>query len=215
MKSPPHRIRWHFGLAALTLCTALCSGCVQSNNYPVVNSLEAATDWVTPSSITEVKCVALDTDGDRLAYTWSATGGGISGAGPVATWVAPGTPGTYVVTVAVTDGKGDEVKNQMTLHVRSNHLPVIKSLTAKSRRVVKANTSILECVASDPDGDELTYLWEATGGNISGSGANVTWTAPNREGSYIIRVIVTNSTGWAASKELAVTVTCNCGDSQE
>ena len=56
---------------------------------------------------------------------------------------------------------------------------------------------------------------DPNGGNISGKGATTTWTAPNRSGGYIIRVIVTDTMGGGASRELKVIVTCGCGDSQE
>jgi len=126
--------------------------------------------------------------------------------------MAPSTPGMHAITVVVTDSKGGEAKNQLTLHVRDNHPPAIESLTAKPLRVKKANTSTIECVASDSDGDELTYRWEATSGNISGGGTTIIWTAPSIEGSYIIRVIVTDSLGGGASKDLAIVVTCGCGE---
>ncbi len=210
MKSPPRLLRWRLGLAALALCTALCSGCLRSNDYPVISSLAAERDWVTPSRSCEVRCAALDADGDSLTYAWSATGGDFSGEGPITTWVAPSAPGTYAITVAVRDGRGGEAQGHLTLGVRVNHPPVIESLTAEPRRVRKADTSAIKCVVYDPDGDELAYLWTATGGNISGTGATVTWIAPNSYGNYTIRVIVTDSMRGGASKELQVTATCGC-----
>jgi len=213
MKSPPRqKIKWHIVLSALTLCLVLYNSCSKPNNDPVISALEAEKDWVVPSGSSKIECAASDTDDDILTYTWSATGGTFWGTGPVITWVAPDAPGTYAITVAVTDGKGGEAKNQLILHARDNHPPVIESLTAKPLRVKKANTSTIECVASDSDGDELTYRWEATSGNISGGGTTIIWTAPSIEGSYIIRVIVTDSLGGGASKDLAIVVTCGCGE---
>jgi len=194
------------------MCMVPCSGCANSNNAPVISSLVAEADWVAPSSSSQIECAASDMDGDALNYTWSATGGTFWGVGPVITWVAPEAPGMYVITVAVTDSKCGEVKNQLAMGVRVNHPPIIESLTAKPLRVKKANTSVIECIASDPDGDELTYRWEATGGNISDGGPIITWTAPGIEGSYTIRVIVTDSLGGGASKDLAIVVTCGCGE---
>ncbi len=210
MKPPPRHIWWCLGLLALIVCAVLCSSCAPSNNSPAISSLEAGVNLVAPLSSSKIECAASDADGDILSYTWSATGGSFFGAGADITWVAPDTPGTYAVMVTVTDGNGGEVKKQLTLNVRVNSWPVIESLTAKPRIVRTVNTSVIECVASDPDGDELTYIWEATGGSISGTGATITWTAPNRYGSYTIRVIVRDSMGAGTSKSLEVTVTC-CG----
>ncbi|MDD5082136.1 MAG: hypothetical protein PHU08_02055 [Dehalococcoidales bacterium] len=214
MKLLPRGIRWLPVLVILTPGMIAVSGCGQNDNHPIISSLEAEKDWMAPSSSCEVRCLASDADGDSLTCNWSATGGSFYGAGLNTTWVAPRTPGTYIITAAVTDGRGGEATQQLTLGVRSNYPPIINSLTATPRRVAKTDTSILTCVASDPDKDTLTYLWTATGGNISGSGNTVNWTSPGREGSYAIRVIVTDSLGDANSKELQVLVTCGCGSAE-
>ena len=50
---------------------------------------------------------ATDPDGDTLLYTWSTTGGRVTGDGPNATLDLTGAaPGTYTVTVEVDDGCG-------------------------------------------------------------------------------------------------------------
>ena len=94
MKSPLGQTRWRLSLVALALCTILSSGCIQHNSYPVISSLQAEKDSVTPSGSCEVECVASDADGDSLIYAWSATAGIFSGTGPVTYWVAPDIPGT-------------------------------------------------------------------------------------------------------------------------
>ncbi len=207
MKLPPGQTRWRLSLVALIFCTILCSSCVPSNNCPVISRLETEKDWVTPLSSSEVKCVASDPDGDSLTYTWSATGGAFSGAGPNTTWMAPGTPGTYTITVMVADSRGAEVTMQLTMDVRLNHPPVIESLTAESSVVEQARSTNIRCVAYDPDGDELSYLWTTTRGNISGQGSAVTWTAPNICGNHVVTVTVTDKSGGEVSERLEIKVT--------
>ena len=198
--------RWLSLVVALTLCTILLSSCAEPNNDPTISSLQAEEDPVTPSGSREVECVASDPDGDSLTYTWSATAGTFSGTGPITTWMAPDIPGTYAITVKVTDGRGGEATMQLTVDVLVNHPPVIESLTAEPSPVKQGKTSTIECVASDPDGDELSYLWSAARGNISGQGSAVTWTAPNTCGSYVITVTVADSRGGEASEELEIKV---------
>jgi len=54
-----------------------------------------------------LSATATDPDGDTLLYTWSTTGGKISGDGPNSTIDLSGVaPGTYTVTVEVDDGCG-------------------------------------------------------------------------------------------------------------
>jgi hypothetical protein len=49
------------------------------------------------------------------------------------------------------------------------------------------------CNASVSGGGELSYEWSATAGNISGSGSQVSWVAPEEVGMYDITVVVTDS----------------------
>ena len=60
-----------------------------------------------------------------------------------------------------------------------------------------------------PHGDELSYNWSADGGTIIGAGAVVTWTAPNSQGSYNLRVVVSNGHGGASTKRITITVRAN------
>ena len=200
------RARWRLSLLALTLCAILGSSCIQSNSQPVIDSLAYQEARVMLSDSCEVRCVAYDADDDSLTYTWSATGGTFSGTGPVVTWIAPPTPGTYAITVKVTDGRGGEATHQITIDVLVNQPPMIESLTAEASAVRQAESTHIECVAHDLDGDVLSYQWTATGGNISGEGAYVTWTAPNTCGNYIITVTVADGRGGEASKSSKIEV---------
>jgi len=79
-----------------------------------------------------------------------------------------------------------------------NNPPVISSLQSQHEWVELSSSSELSCVASDPDEDELTYQWEATGGEISGQGATVTWTGPHTPSTYAIKVKVADGRGGEA-----------------
>jgi len=96
----------------------------------------------------------------------------------------------------------------VTNGVAVNHPPVIDSLTAERERVRKAMTSTIECIASDPDGDKLSYIWSPSGGNISGEEPVATWVAPNAYGTYTVTVIVTDGKGGQAIKSIDIAVTC-------
>jgi hypothetical protein len=62
------------------------------------------------------------------------------------------------------------------------------------------------CDASDLDSDEPNYEWTASGGNITGTGAVVNWTAPEAVGIYHITVVVTDGYGGSDTRTLPVTV---------
>jgi len=77
--------------------------------------------------------------------------------------------------------------------VPSNNLPEIISLETGTKVLGPSESSFIECLAFDQDGDILTYNWTADDGNITSSGEtdnNVAWTAPKREGIYSITVTV-------------------------
>ena len=61
--------------------------------------------------------------------------------------------------------------------------------------------------ASDPDGDSLNYAWSASGGNVSGSGAEVTWNAGNAgPGMYKVTGNVSDGRGGSATCSVDVRV---------
>lgn len=206
MKSLQGTKRRRLGLAVLALCTILGSGCSLRNNNPVISSLEAGMEPVRTSGTSELKCVASDPDGDELTYEWKATDGNISGTGPVTTWRAPQTPGTYEITVTVTDGSDGEATMQLPIEVLPNHHPVIESLTAKQLLVKQDESTTVTCVASDPDGDKLIYEWKATDGTLSGQGSAITWTAPNTCYAAIITVTVADDWGGRVREVLSIEV---------
>lgn len=73
-----------------------------------------------------------------------------------------------------------------------NHAPEITSITADPSAVGQGKTSTITVVASDQDGDELSYSYDPTGGEISGSGSVVTWTAPSVVGTCRVDVMVSD-----------------------
>jgi hypothetical protein len=137
-------------------------------------------------------CVATDSDGNALAYNWTKTGGTISGSGSAIIWTAPPTAGIYIITCTVSDGKGGE-ENISVSDV--NHSPIISSLTADPSSIDINQSSTITCIAYDPDGDYLTYIWTKTGGTITGSGSTISWTAPATAGIYIITCTVSDGKG--------------------
>lgn len=200
------QLKWLARSIIPVVAILLISGCVPANQPPVISSLTADEEQVNPSGDCQVRCIASDPDEDELSYTWSASGGNFSGEGAIVTWAAPGKVGAYTITVEVTDIRRGKATAQLTIDVVVNHPPVIESLTAKPSPVRQGKTSTIECVASDLNGDELSYLWSPAQGNISGEGATVNWTAPNACGTYIITVTVADGRGGEVSEELEVKV---------
>jgi hypothetical protein len=160
-----------------------------ANHRPAIAGLEAR-EKVVPNGKCEIVCIASDRDGDTLSYNWSASGGNISGTGAAVNWTAPDSLGSYNVTVTVIDGRGEEATKQVTIEVRANRAPAITGLVADADWTLPLGSIQVTCEATDPDDDQLSYEWSATGGNISGTGATVNWTAPEAVGIYNVTVVV-------------------------
>jgi len=180
------------GVVAAVVVLVTVFDMLLADHPPAVADLEAP-QMVVPSGTSEIVCVASDRDGDVLSYNWSASGGSMSGMGPAVNWTAPEVSGSYNITVIVTDGRGQEVTKQIEIAVRANSAPNISSLVADADWTAPSGTTQLTCAASDRDEDELTYEWTATGGDISGTGAAVNWTAPQQVGVYYITVVANDS----------------------
>jgi len=190
--------------AAITLLALSCT--TIANNSPIVISLEAEPKAIRASESCQIECIASDEDGDELSYEWSASRGDINGHGASVIWTAPDSEGIYNVAVKVTDGRGGEASDSITIPVRVNHPPTITGLIADADWVSPSSSRQVKCDAEDPDGDEISYEWTASGGELSGSGALVNWTAPGAVGLYDIQVVVTDVYGAEDTRSLTVSV---------
>jgi hypothetical protein len=174
-----------------------------------------------------VTCTASDPDGDELSYEWTASGGNITGTGAVVNWTAPEAVDIYDITVVVTDGHGEKATRSMHLSVALGTPPIIEDLivTAKGHQYLRKSTSgydydvwktkeyDIECIASNTSG-EVFYEWSSDGGEISGEGSTITWTAPNPIGSVqvTVTVIVSDVAGNRVSRSINFYVPyCACG----
>ncbi len=75
-----------------------------------------------------------------------------------------------------------------------NNGPEIKSISSSPVSVKVNETVILNCVATDADGDDLSYTWSADQGNFTNGtmGPSVNWISPSKEGAFVIQVIVSD-----------------------
>jgi hypothetical protein len=188
-------------------------------NQPPTVSLSAASSTVTlpascpapslpdPSCSPTAGTVALsatatDPDGDTLLYTWSTTGGRVTGDGPNSTLDLTGVaPGTYTVTVEVDDGCGCVAFTSTTVTV--NACGCIQPTPPPCPTV---NVS---CPDTVTPGQPLTFT-----ANVSGGDPNVTatynWTvsAGTITGGQGTSSITVDTTGAGGQ---SITATVNVG----
>ncbi|MBN1376280.1 MAG: hypothetical protein JXA01_09005 [Dehalococcoidia bacterium] len=93
-----------------------------------------------------------------------------------------------------------------------NHAPVIESISHVKDVFSNVETQ-LACLASDADGDNLTYRWSADAGDIMGEGANILWMPPDKLGTYNVVLVVADGKGGEARETINIRVVTNADGS--
>jgi hypothetical protein len=206
-------------IAAIVVAAALLAilfSTVLANHRPAIVSLVAEQREVPPLGSSQIACNASDPDGDELSYQWSASGGSVTGTGAAVNWVAPGEVGIYDIAVLVTDSQGGEDMGSIALSVETSVPPTVEGLivtadhkylkeTATGYKVGKTEEYYIERIASNTSG-ELVYEWSCDGGEISGEGSMITWTAPDTEGDVTVTVTVTDVTDNRVTESIVLDV---------
>ncbi len=184
-----------------------------ADQYPVINSITATPNPVSPNGIMTAVISAYDPDGNTLNYTWaSSSGWTIIGYGTTATVVAPSTYSTSgSITVTVSDNYGYAVTGTIAASTVANTPPVISSIAASPNPVSPNGTITALVNASDPNGNILNYSWTASPGwTVTGYGTTATVVAPSTysTGGYIT-VTVSDDYGYAVTGTIAASTVAN------
>ena len=91
---------------------------------------------------------------------------------------------------------------------QANRPPVIDQIAGQTYWL-PSTEGPLTCIASDPDGDNLTYTWTADNGTIEGQGPTITWIPPANMGKYNITLTVSDGRGGEATASAEETVIIN------
>jgi len=180
-------------------------------NHPPVAACSAspASVFAGSSDTVAVHVNASDPDNDPLTYSYTATGGAVDGSGPDARW-NPGsaTPGNYTVTAQVNDGKGGTASCATDIKVEERpNRPPTASLSVERSPILPGEHTGITCTGTDPDGDPLTYSYTASGGQVTGTGANATFDATGLQpGTYTVKCTVNDGRGGTADASGTVEV---------
>jgi len=113
--------------------TATCAADIkveEKPNHPPTASLSIERSPILPGERTGVTCNGSDPDNDPLTYSYTTTGGQISGSGSKVQFDSTGAaPGNYTVKCTVNDGRGGTADASGNVEVKEP--PQVKQLEAR------------------------------------------------------------------------------------
>ncbi|WP_299245691.1 cellulase family glycosylhydrolase [uncultured Aquimarina sp.] len=170
--------------------TARFSSDIDSGNAPLTVQFDASG--------------SSDPDGDNLSYSWNfgdgstATGVGISH--------LFNQPGTYQVSLTVSDGSLSDTSNK-TITVLDDTLPTVTAnlVVDNSTGVAPAIINFDASGSTVSDGSTLTYSWNF-GDGTAGSGMTINHEFINA-GSYAVVLTVSNTDGISDTDSITIVIT--------
>jgi PKD repeat protein len=146
---------------------------------------------------------SADGDGSIVSYTWDL-GDGTAAEGYSISHVYE-LAGTYTIMLTVTDDKGSTGQASIVVSAEANAAPEIAAFSATPTLLENPNGKVtFETTATDPEGDELSYLLEF------GDGATATVLPATYRykvtGIYEAVLTVTDSHGNQATSAVTITV---------
>jgi hypothetical protein len=111
----------------------------------------------------------------------------------------------FIVTLLLSSACNSSTTTPLPPPTPPNQLPVIESITAEKEIPTLAETQIT-AVASDADGDSLTYQWLSNGGTITGEGNTIAWMSPVNSDNFTVNLTVSDGKGGTTAKSITITV---------
>jgi hypothetical protein len=146
----------------------------------------------------------------KASYTWTVSGGRITGADSTATVTTAGlAPGDYTVSGHVSEGMrpGQQASCTAGFRVHDYEPPTI-SCSANPSTVMPGDSSTITSVASSPQNRTLSYSYSASSGQIASSTPTATLnTAGASPGTVTVTCNVVDDLGKQATANTTVTIT--------
>ena len=174
------------------------------NIAPTASLTASATAGVAPLTVAFDGSSSSDVDGTIVGYAWNF-GNGQSGSG-----VAPSTaypiPGTYNVTLTVTDNRGATSTAGTTIVVSRppNQSPTAALAATPTTGTAPLLVQLSSAGSTDADGVIASYSWNF-GNGTTGTGPSPS-VAYSSAGSYTITLTVTDNDGATNAKSTTVVV---------
>ncbi len=178
------------------------------NDIPVGEEQTVSTDAGIPVNVT---LYASDADGDELTYVVIGvpSNGSLSGTPPVVTYTPDsGFSGSDTFVFTASDGVDTSEQTNIVINVNQlNGLPVAEGQNINTEEGTPVTVAL---IASDPDGDVLTYtvVEGPSNGTLSGTPPAVIYTpAPGFNGSDTFAFVASDGTDTSVLASIDITVT--------
>ena len=159
-------------------------------DFPPIAALSVSRTTAPPGVPIQFDAFASkDSDGTIVSYAWDF-GDGQTAAG-ISFAHAYADNGTFTVRLTVMDDLGGLDTTAVSIEI-GNRAPTILAASPHAGFVLPLDeTQTLVVVASDPDGDPLTYAWAVDGLPVNASSASYEFIGSS-VGSHVVRVLVSD-----------------------
>jgi hypothetical protein len=179
-------------LASLTLVFAACGGSSTGPTpvpeAPVVHSITPGTGSIAGGTEVTIRGLRFAAGASVTIGAQAAVDVTVQGTDTIIARTPPGPAGAAAVVVSVAGRSGSLPAGFTYLTPPSNNLPVISAISAQGTRPrepanfadLRERIDVSASVRDDETAaDQLGYEWSASAGVFEGSGARVTWVAPD------------------------------------
>jgi len=179
------------------------------NSVPEVASTQSVS--ATEDTVKTITVAATDANNDELTFTASgATKGTVSGGANGQFTYTPNANanGTDSFTVTIADGKGGTATQTVNIEIAAvNDAPVAAAIAPVT--TAEDTPATITVVASDVDGDALTYSATAQNGTVAAGANGVLTYTPNANfnGTDSVEITVADGKGGTTTQTVSVTVT--------
>jgi hypothetical protein len=168
-----------------------------ANGVPIVYA--GSSQSVFRQSRVTLSGIGTDPDGDPLTYQWTQVSGTSvtlqNPTSPSTSFTAPGVDGDLVFSLTASDGKALSIPSNVTVHVVDRR-PTVTSVQISPAAPKRNDPVRAVVVASDPDGDPLSYAYSWTRNGVPVAGAtDATYPPGNQVKGDALGVNVTVSDG--------------------
>ncbi len=173
------------------------------NAPPVAIPLADVTSGKAPLTVNFDGSTSTDDQDDIVAYEWD-----FGTSDPVSNEVSPqftfDTPGTYTVTLTVTDGEGLTGSDTLEISVFDENVPPTAVAAANVTEGEAPLTVIFDGSGSTDDTEVVSYFWDFADGTTSTQvGPVKTFNTP---GTYEVTLTVTDNEGDTGNDTVTITV---------